>query len=544
MSTVKIRKSETKRVVIYVRLSDEDRYKKNKNDDSESIVNQKSMLLKHALEQGWEVVNIYSDDDYSGADNTRPDFNRMLEECEKGNVDIVLCKTQSRFSRDMEIVEKYIHNKFIEWGVRFVSVVDNADTDVKGNKKSRQINGLVNEWYLEDLSQNVRQSLQNKREDGLFLGSFAPYGYRKDPKNKNKLLVDPVAAEVVKEIFELYKNGNGYYKIAKSLNNKGVLTPSNYKKENGSKYFCKNAKYGEKTKWCQDTIAGILRNEVYMGNLVQGRKTYISYKNHKQIVKSRDEWTFSYGTHEPIIDVDTWNIVQSKFKSRTRVIKIGEVYMLSRKVYCKECEQIFTRNLYRTSEGKTAYLKCKGRRLANHECNNSASIRCDKLEKILVDEINKQLDIYYNIDELDRMYMLQKKSVNFNMITKKESYENEKEELNLKINKKNDYYKSLYEDKIEGIILQEEFIMLREKLTKEIDEYKKRIKVIDEELLNIKTTEKRIITSQSLFKKYKHIEKLTKEIVDKFIDRVLIGKVNPLTNERDIDIEFNLIRLD
>lgn len=218
--------------------------------------------------------------------------------------------------------------------------------------------------------------------------------------------------------------------------------------------------------------------------------------------------------------------------------------MLSRKVYCKECEQIFTRNLYRTSEGKTAYLKCKGRRLANHECNNSASIRCDKLEKILVDEINKQLDIYYNIDELDRMYMLQKKSVNFNMITKKESYENEKEELNLKINKKNDYYKSLYEDKIEGIILQEEFIMLREKLTKEIDEYKKRIKVIDEELLNIKTTEKRIITSQSLFKKYKHIEKLTKEIVDKFIDRVLIGKVNPLTNERDIDIEFNLIRLD
>ena len=408
MSTVKIRKSETKRVVIYVRLSDEDRYKKNKNDDSESIVNQKSMLLKHALEQGWEVVNIYSDDDYSGADNTRPDFNRMLEECEKGNVDIVLCKTQSRFSRDMEIVEKYIHNKFIEWGVRFVSVVDNADTDVKGNKKSRQINGLVNEWYLEDLSQNVRQSLQNKREDGLFLGSFAPYGYRKDPKNKNKLLVDPVAAEVVKEIFELYKNGNGYYKIAKSLNNKGVLTPSNYKKENGSKYFCKNAKYGEKTKWCQDTIAGILRNEVYMGNLVQGRKTYISYKNHKQIVKSRDEWTFSYGTHEPIIDVDTWNIVQSKFKSRTRVTKIGEVYMLSRKVYCKECEQIFTRNLYRTSEGKTAYLKCKGRRLANHECNNSASIRCDKLEKILVDEINKQLDIYYNIDELDRMYMLQK----------------------------------------------------------------------------------------------------------------------------------------
>lgn len=217
MSITRVKRIGPKRVIIYVRLSDEDRYKKNKNDDSESIANQKSMLLKHALEQGWEVVAIYSDDDYSGTDNNRPGFNKMIEECEKGEVDIVLCKTQSRFSRDMEVIERYIHNKFIEWGVRFVSIVDNADTDVAGNKKSRQINGLVNEWYLEDLSDNVRRSLQNKREDGLFLGSFAPYGYKKDPNNKNKLLIDPVAAEIVKEIFSMYKSGMGYYKIAKNL---------------------------------------------------------------------------------------------------------------------------------------------------------------------------------------------------------------------------------------------------------------------------------------------------------------------------------------
>ena len=544
MSIVKVKRVGPKRVVIYVRLSDEDRYKKNKDDDSESIANQKSMLLKYALEQGWEVVNIYSDDDYSGADNNRPDFNRMLEECEKGNVDIVLCKTQSRFSRDMEVIEKYIHNKFIEWGVRFVSIVDNADTDVEGNKKSRQINGLVNEWYLEDLSNNVRKSLQNKREDGQFLGSFAPYGYRKDPNNKNKLLIDPISAEVVKEIFELYKNGNGYYKITKSLNDRGILTPSNYKKENGSKYVCRSAKCGERTKWCQDTIAGILRNEVYMGNLVQGRKTYVSYKNHKQIIKPKEEWTHSYGTHEPIIDVDTWNIVQSKFKSRTRVTRTGEVYMLSRKVCCKECKHIFTRNLYKTSEGKTAYLKCKGKRLANYECDNISSIRCDVLEKILVEEINKQLDMYYNIDELDRLYTLQKKSVNSTIVTKKETFENEKEELTQKINKKNDYYKSLYEDKLEGIISQDEFVMLREKFAKEVEEYQKRVQIINEELLSIQLNEQRAPTSQSIFKKYKHIDKLTKEIVDEFIDCISIGKINPETNERDIDIEFNLIRLD
>ena len=150
------------RVGIYCRLSDEDRFKKDKNDDSESIANQKSMLLKYALNKNWEVVNVYSDDDYSGADINRPKFNELLKDCEEGKIDIVLCKTQSRFSRDMEIVEKYIHNKFIEWGIRFVSIVDNADTQVKGNKKARQINGLINEWYLEDLSDNIRSSLQNR----------------------------------------------------------------------------------------------------------------------------------------------------------------------------------------------------------------------------------------------------------------------------------------------------------------------------------------------------------------------------------------------
>lgn len=503
------------------------------------------MLLKYALEQGWEVVNIFSDDDYSGADNNRPGFKQLIEACENGKVDIVLCKSQSRFSRDMEIIEKYLHNKFVEWGVRFVSIVDNADTDVEGNKKSRQINGLVNEWYLEDLSKNVRKSLQNKREDGQFLGSFAPYGYMKDPDNKNKLLIDPVAAEVVKEIFKMYKDGNGYYKISKSLNDRGILTPSNYKKENGSKFVCNSAKHRDiKTGWCQDTIAGILRNEVYMGNLVQGKKTYVSYKNHKSVIKPKDEWTYSYGTHEPIIDVETWNFVQSKFKSRTRITKTGEVYMLSRKVYCKECHHIFTRNLYKTSEGKTAYLKCKGVRLANQNCKNNASIRCDVLEKILLDEINKQLDIYYNISELDRLYTIQKKSLNSNVISKKEIFEQEKKELNAKIQKKNDYYKSIYEDKLEGIISQEEFMMLREKFSKEIDEYKKRIEVINEELSNIKTNEDRIETSIAIFEKYKHIDKLTKEIVDEFVDEILIGEVNAEKNTRDIDISFNLIRLD
>lgn len=533
------------RVGIYCRLSDEDRFKRDKNDDSESIANQKSMLLKYALNKNWEVVNVYSDDDYSGADMKRPKFNELLKDCENGLIDIVLCKTQSRFSRDMEVIEKYLHNKFIEWGIRFVSIVDNADTQVRGNKKARQINGLINEWYLEDLSDNIRSSLQNRRDDGLFLGSFAPYGYVKDPNDKNKLIIDPVASEVVKEIFELSKNGMGYHRIAGHLNNKGIPTPSNYKRQNGSRYQCRQAKNGvEHTVWTMDTISYILKNEVYIGNLVQGRKTYVSYKNHKLIKKPKDQWTFSYGTHEPIIDMETWNIIHKRFEERARVCKTtGDVYMLSRKACCKECKRVFNRQLYKTKDGKTAYLKCKGRRIKKEVCVNDRSIRCDVLEKIIVDELNKQLDKYYSLDELERQYELEKRNVDKSTLTRMENLKIEKEDLKRKIESKNQHYTTLYEDKIEGIISPKEFLMFREKFLKEIEEYKGRIDKIDEELNKIDEISDNVQKSDSVFKKYRHIDKLTKEIVDEFIDKVWIGKVNPETNTRDIDIELSIIKL-
>ena len=174
---------------IYVRLSDEDRDKRCKADESESIQNQKSMLINYAMEKGWEIYNIYCDENYSGIDGERPEYNRMLEDAKNKCFDVILCKTQSRFSRNMEHIERYLNGKLQEWGIRFVSVVDNVDTDIRSNKKARQINGLINEWYLEDLSENIRLVLSHKRRAGSFVGSFPLYGYVKDTDNKGKLLI-------------------------------------------------------------------------------------------------------------------------------------------------------------------------------------------------------------------------------------------------------------------------------------------------------------------------------------------------------------------
>ena len=245
------------KAAIYCRLSEEDRGKADPTADSESIRNQKALLCRYAQERDWEIYQIYSDEDYAGADRRRPAFNQMLRDAEDGAFQIVLCKTQSRFTREVELVEKYLHGLFPLWGIRFVSVVDNADTQVRGNKKSRQINALVNEWYLEDLSDNIRTVLTAKRRQGQHIGASALYGYRKDPDRKGGLLPDPEAAEIVREIFRRYADGWGKTAIVRDLNRRGVPCPSAYKRLHGLP--C-GGKTGEI--WREATVSGILRNEM------------------------------------------------------------------------------------------------------------------------------------------------------------------------------------------------------------------------------------------------------------------------------------------
>ncbi|MCL2360690.1 MAG: recombinase family protein [Defluviitaleaceae bacterium] len=527
------------KVGVYCRLSDEDRDKKNVNDDSDSIQNQKSMLLKYAIQNDWDVIDIYSDDDYSGAGAYRPDFERMINDCESGRINLVLCKTQSRFSRDMEVIEKYIHNKFALWGVRFVSIVDNADTEVKGNKKARQINGLINEWFLEDLSDNIKKSLSNKRDDGLFMGSFAPYGYIKDPENKHKLIIDEIPAEVVRKIFEHYKNGYSYYKICQILNREKIDTPSIYKRNNGSKFVCCGLDYS-KAQWNVDTIARMLRNHAYVGNLVQGKRTSISYKIHKSRAVEKEKWSITENAHEPIIDIDTWLTVQERLGKHESPTRTGEIHFFSQKVYCNECRKIFMRNVYKVKGGKRSYMQCKGAK-KYHNCDNRKAVRIDLLENAVIKEMNLQFSKFYNQPSLERQYP---------KVNNKAKYPDrisacglEKAKIERQIHEKNSYYKGLYEDKVKKIISEDEFIMLRDTYLQDIEVGKKRIKALDEEIKLVQAKADRKDNIISIIEKYKQIDRLNKIILDEFVSKIYIGDVNEETKERDIIIEWNFAEL-
>lgn len=336
------------RAAIYCRLSKED---EDHSKESESIQNQKAMLVQYAAAHDLAVYRIYCDEDYSGIDRDRPDFNRMLQAAAEHRFDVVLAKTQSRFTRDMELVEKYLHGKFAEWGVRFIAVVDHVDTGDAANKKSRQINGLVNEWYLEDLSNNVRSVLDHKRAAGRYIASFALYGYAKDPADKNHLVIDPEPAAVVRRIFALCLSGSGTARIAAILNKEGVPSPAEYKRQRGT-----GPRAGtDAGLWSRATLYRMLTNQTYEGNLEQGRHKKISYKSKKTVWLPKSEWVVVQGTHAAIIDAATFAAVQRMLGNHARGGGGGKIHPLAGKLYCGCCGS----GMEQTGSGTARYMRCR-----------------------------------------------------------------------------------------------------------------------------------------------------------------------------------------
>ncbi|OQB12667.1 MAG: Recombinase [Firmicutes bacterium ADurb.Bin193] len=514
------------KVAVYCRLSDEDRGKHNSFEDSESIQNQKSMLVSYATEKGWDIYKIYSDEDYSGADRNRPEFNKLLEDAERRKFDIVLCKTQSRFSRDMEVVEKYIHNLFPQWNIRFISLVDNADTEVKGNKKARQINGLINEWFLEDLSDNIRATLKHKKEKGEFTGAFAPYGYKKSPQNKNLLIIDPPAAQVVKEIFERFANGESYAKIAAALNTRAEPNPLHYKWENGFKLHCPHHN-AMCHLWSRDTIRKMVRNEVYIGTLVQGTVQNISYKNSKKRLVEKENWIKVENAHEAIIDSEVWARVKSKLKSRARCQKYdGTVHIFSQKVFCAECGNIFHKNITNGYQ----YLRCKTIGMDKSFCSNRRRMRLDELARIILAEFNKLIKKYKN-----DTYLKSSVKLYTDAKSKLRKLQSEIDSLNMQIKRKEGYFKKLYEDKLGGIITDEEFLSLKDGFQKDMSDLEKRISYLNSKKDGYEKN-RDCMDIQSLIEQYDKSDSLTRPVIDEFIEKIKIGAVDEKTNTRKVEI--------
>lgn len=522
-----VEKSKILKVAIYCRLSEEDRNKENEEDESRSIQNQKLMLTEYAIRQGWEIQGVYSDDDYTGADRNRPNFNKILKLAEERKIDIILCKSQSRFTRELELVEKYINGLFIEWGIRFVGLVDNADTDVKGNKKSRQINGLVNEWYLEDLSENIKSILKSKRQKGLYTGGLPLYGYKKDPNQKGHLIIDPVAADVVKDIFSLYNQGMGKTAIARELNNRGIPNPTQYKVKNGIAYKTPKNKLG--TLWKYFSIDDILHNEMYIGNMVQGKYGSISYKSKKNKPKSKEEWVIVKGTHEPIIDIDLWNSVQSKINANFKPYSGGKIGVFAQKCRCKGCG--YTLKTSKTHNDR--YLRCPTRQVDKDSCEGSF-ISQKVLERTVLKELNSLIDKYLNVDKLEEGIVLTQFG------EEREKLQKEISQYQISIQKKSKAIKDTYIDKVNGIISQEQFMEFNESFQVEKANLENLLAEKQKKILELNNEQETLKSKRQILEKYINVTELSREMVNNLIDYIVVGAKDPNTKNKTIEIHWKI----
>ena len=513
------------KAALYVRLSREDRDKTRREDDSESIINQQTMLINYCREHQIAIYNIYNDEDYSGSDRERPAFNRMIQDAKSRKFNMVLCKTQSRFARDMELVEKYINGLFPIWGIRFVGVVDNADSTNRYNRKQRQITSLVDQWYLEDLSENVKATLASKRKQGLWVGAFAPYGYRKDPANKNHLIVDEEAAEVVRTVFGLYLQGCGVTTITRKLNEQGIPNPATYKQQHGQPF--RNAHRGCSDIWHTYSVSRMLSNPVYRGCVVQGMTESVSYKSAKKRQKPKDEWDIVEGTHEPIIDRHIWEKVQRLRASKPKACHTGEANLFAGKVKCFQCGG--SMRIYYTHHER--YYRCSSHFLANGRCSGTFIS-----EKVLRREVLTQIQQLYR-QYIDEAYL----SENLNL---KNEYEDKIEALQSKIKtarqsikKLNKRLKKLYLDKLDEVISKEEFLQLSESCKADIQALEQKTADYQKQIDRITAQTESANSQLDVIRRFMDVQELDSLTVNTLIDRIEVGGSK---NRRIINIHWNI----
>lgn len=515
-------------IAIYVRLSKEDGDKM----ESDSIQNQKGIIEQHIkyLEGQGELiasVEVYSDDGYPGGNFDRPEYKRMIHDIEAGKINCVIFKDNSRLGRNYPELGRLMEEYFPQRGVRIISVLNHIDSlrDPHGYCSAIvSFSNIMNDDYIRQLSIKIKSTFAMKRERGEFLGNYAPYGYMKSPENKHKLIIDEKAAEVVRMIFNWYADGVSASGIVKRLNALQIMPPSVYKTMNGCKGFAGHSSGGMKRNvWSITSVNTMLRDEVYIGNLVQGKFKSASYRTKKMVQTDESEWTVVEGTHEAIVSDEIFSIVHERFARNTRVAPNRETdYMLSGFVKCAHCGGRMNRS---ASKGCPRF-RCITRVYAPDKCH-CPSVKESVIEEALLKAI--QLQIQELVDakaviDAARKEHSNGRSKNEYLIALERA---EREKKRLSAAKFH-----LYDNMEKGIIDQGEYIQFKARYNSEIAEQDEQIKRLQDDLVQIKEAREQDDAFVSFFKEFGNIRAIDRDVLNRLLDHVEV------TDALHMDIYF------
>lgn len=522
----------------YERLSQEDKL----DGESNSISNQKKILEKYCRDHGYTAIRHYDEDDgYSGTNFNRPGFQRMLADIKAGKIKRVVVKDMSRFGRNYLQVGMYTEMLFPEFGVHFIAVNDGVDS-IRGDSEFTAIRNVFNEMYAKDTSKKIKATWQSKGRSGEHLTTIPPYGYRKDPEDKKKWLIDEEAAAIVQKIFSLCVDGLGPTQIAKWLRKNKILNPTAYCREKGLP--CTNKPTADPYKWTNETVSRILERVDYLGHTVNFKTTKQSFKSKKKLWNDPSQWAIFENTQEPIIEESVFLIVQNIRQARRRPTKMGDMGMFSGLLFCADCGGKMYLCRANHFKPEQEYYICSTYRKDRALCTTH-SIRNVVLEEIVLRNLREAISYVaqYEGDFIQRAADRNLRERNKELAQKKDVLV----QADKRIAELDVIFKRLYEDNISGKLSDDRFI----KMSRDYEQEQENLKTVVETLRkDIKQQEKQTVNVKNFIKavkKYTDMTQLDASVLREFVEKIYISDVytpdenDPRIKVREIQIVYNFI---
>ena len=516
-----MKKHEQYNVGVYCRLSKDD---DDHSGDSSSIASQKAMLEKYVRENGWTIFDIYIDSGHTGTNYNRPEFQRMIEDIEAGKINLVAVKDLSRLGRNYIETGQYTDIYFPDRGVRFVALNDGIDS-MNSDNDIAPFKNILNQMYSNDLSKKVRSAVRTKKQDGNYLSNYAPYGYQKDPSDKNRLIIEETGAVVAKRIYDLCASGHGTPYIAKVLNNEGIPSPRNHRE-----IVLPGHTEKRKYEWTPETIHGILRSQIYKGDLVQGVYDCARFRRTPSKRKPSDEWVIMPNTHEAIINDELWYYVQNCLNTRKRVQRNGEPQLFNGFIRCAQCGYA----LACASRYGTEYYSCGlYRRKGKEKCTQHYINKKALIETVLNDIRNNARIATENTAALVSKLAAQNDDKAEQKI---QALLSELEAAESRCAELDRIMEQLYEDKVTGSLTDARFRKLADKY--EAEQYAKE-KVISEnksEIERLKANKKDAAAWVELIRKHADIQELDRTVLGELIEKITVGEAQIIDGVKRMEI--------
>jgi len=520
-------------VGLYVRLSNED----TRAGESVSIENQKLMLTKHCKEMGWELKEIYQDDGFSGTNQNRPAFQRMMADVKQGFINTILIKDLSRLGRNYLEVGNLAEVFLPEHGCELISLNEKLDDMMV-------FRNWFNEQHSKTTSKKVKAARHICAETGKFLGTYAPYGFKKDPDNRHKLIIDENTAPITRRIFEMRASGMGFRAIASTLNEDGVISPKEYY------YQTKSRKNPQKTNrlWNESALKIILRNEAYIGNIVQGKVGTVSYKNRKQVNKPQEEWIRAEGTHEPIISMELWNRVQSfKHKNyKPRRKNDGETNLFTGLLVCADCDfkmrsQVERRKRKDGTETKYVAYMCGNYARSGKSACTCHGINENALIEIVVEHIRRHALLVERNEEriVEAILTMQ----NNETVSYRAAYQSEIAAHKKQVSKLDLLIENLYNDRVSGVVPEDMFKRYILKYEQDRIDRLQSVETLEKRVDSIRQNNDNAAIWAKLIKRYTELEVLDSDTLLLLIDKIIVGESQIIDKERicDVKVVFNYV---